>query len=86
VCDRVPQARRLGHSSELFRQPQISKLYFVYTSIFIILDKNIVTTKVAKVGMALMGSNYVALNFRNVVPEVQRAVHKKYLIGLLVEN
>jgi hypothetical protein len=41
-------------------------------------------TKLAKVGMILTGSNYVALRFRNVVPEVQREVHKRYLIALLV--
>jgi len=40
----------------------------------------------AKVGMMLMDSTYVALRFSNAVPEVQRAVHKQYLIGLLVGN
>lgn len=44
------------------------------------------TTKLAKLGMTLMGSSYFALRFRNFLPEVQRAVHKKYLTGLLVGN
>ena len=44
------------------------------------------TTKLATVEMILTGSNYFAMRFGNVVPEVQGAVHKKYLIMLLVGN
>jgi hypothetical protein len=43
---------------------------------FIIQDMGTATTKLANVGMILMSSNYVALIFRNVVSEVQRAIHK----------
>ena len=70
------QARRLEHSSELFRQPEISKLYFLYLSKFIIQDMSFATTKLVKAGMLLMGSNYVVLKFRNAVSEVQTTVHK----------
>lgn len=45
-----------------------------------------VTTKRAKIGMILMGSSYVSLRFRNIVPEVHKAVHKQYLVGLSVGN
>jgi hypothetical protein len=44
------------------------------------------TTKHAKVGIILIGSSYVSLRFRNIVPEVHSAVHKQYLVGLLAGN
>jgi len=37
------------------------------------------TTKLAKLGLILMGSNYVAFWFGKIVPEVQSAVQKKNL-------